>query len=347
MPVSHQFHPKKFGEHDIDVQIECCGVCGSDVHTITGGWGNGPLPICVGHEIVGHAVRVGSDVSTVKLGDRVGIGAQVWSCGRCTQCTEGDENYCPSMIDTYGTPYPLEVDPDGTISQGGFSSHIRVHEHWVLPIPEKIPSHIAAPMLCAGLTVWAPLTRAGIKPGKQVAIVGLGGLGHFGVLWASALGAEVTVISHSPQKELTARELGAKNFVLSTGEGWAKSYAYAFDIVLNTSNMTNEFNIPDYLSICRVGGIFHQVGLPNEALPKIMVFPLMKNASSITASHIGNRKECLAMLEFAAKYDITPMVETIPISEAGCADAVTRVSNNQVKYRFTLTDYDKAFRRFQ
>ncbi|KAI0160123.1 alcohol dehydrogenase [Xylariaceae sp. FL1272] len=337
------FKPKKFGDNDIDIKIECCGVCGSDVHTITGGWGEAPTPICVGHEVVGKAVKVGSNVKDVKVGDRVGVGAQIWSCLKCGNCKHDNENYCPNMVDTYGAPYPKEVDPDETLSQGGYSSHIRAHEYFVFPIPDEIPSHLAAPMLCAGLTVWSPLVRAGVGPGKSVAIVGLGGLGHFAVMWANALGAEVTVISHSPHKKDDALKLGAKHFVSSGDKDWAKPLAFSFDFVLNTADMTHQFDISAYLSTLKVGCQFHQVGLPDEPIKDLDPKMFMPNGSSIGASHIGNRPECLAMLKLAAEKKLFPMVETVPISEKGCAEVVERVKNNDVHYRFTLTDYDKAF----
>lgn len=297
----------------------------------------------MGHEVVGHAVKVGNAVKDIKVGDRVGVGAQIWACLKCPQCKSDNENYCPHMVDTYGAPYPKSEDPEETVSQGGYASHIRAHEYFTFPIPDEIPSHLAAPMLCAGLTVWSPLVRAGVGSGKKVAIVGLGGLGHFAVMWANALGAEVTVISHSPSKKDDAIKLGAKNFVVSTEDGWEKPYAFAFDFVLNAADMTHKFDITKYLSLCKVNCVFHQVGLPDEALPPIKSQMFMSNGSAIGASHIGNRPECLAMLKLAAEKKLFPMVETLPISEKGCAEAVSRVSENKIKYRFTLTDYDKAF----
>ncbi|KAI0876163.1 alcohol dehydrogenase [Hypoxylon argillaceum] len=337
------FKPKKFGDHDIDIKIECCGVCGSDVHTVTGGWGDAPTPLCVGHEIVGKAINVGSQVQNVKVGDRVGVGAQVWSCLKCPQCKSDNENYCPHQVATYGAPYPKEADPSETISQGGFSSHIRAHEYFVFPIPDAIPSHLAAPMLCAGLTVWEPLVRAGVGPGRQVAIVGLGGLGHFAVLLANALGAEVTVISHSPSKEEDALKLGAKYFVSSGEEDWAKPLAFKFDLVLSTADVLQTPTLQDYLSTLKVNCKFHQVGLPDEAIKELKPQQLMSNACCIGSSHIGSRAECLAMLEFAAEKKICPMVETIPISKESCAEVIDRVRTNKVQYRFTLVGFDKAF----
>lgn len=338
-----EFKPKKFGDNDVDIKIECCGVCGSDVHSITGGWGEVPLPICVGHEVVGHAVKVGSKVKSLKVGDRCGVGAQIWACLKCKQCKSDNENYCPHMVDTYGAPYPKSEDPDETVSQGGYSSHIRAHEYFTFPIPDNIPSELAAPMLCAGLTVYSPLVRAGTGPGKKVAVVGIGGLGHFAIIWAAALGAEVYAISHSPSKKEDALKLGAKEFISTAEKDWAKPWAFAFDFVLNAADMTHTFDLSEYLSICNVGAQFHQVGLPDAALPEIKSQMFMSNGSSIGASHIGSRPECLAMLKLASEKNLKPMVETIQISEKGCAEAVKRVKKNDVRYRFTLTGYDQAF----
>ena len=199
-------------------------------------------------------------------------------------------------------------------------------------------------MLCAGLTVWSPLVRAGVGKGQKVGIVGLGGLGHFAVLWANALGAEVTVISHSPHKKDDALKLGAKYFVSSGSKGWAKPLAFNFDFLLNTADMTNDFEMSDYLSTLKVGRQFHQVGLPDKPIPNLKPQAFMANGSSIGASHFGSRPECLERLRFAAEKKLLPMVETLPVSEKNCAEAVERVKNNKVHYRFTLIDYDKAFR---
>lgn len=260
-----------------------------------------------------------------------------------TTSRSDNENYCPHMVDTYGAPYPKEACPNETLSQGGFSSHIRVHEYFVFPIPDAIPSHLAAPMLCAGLTVWSPLVRAGTGPGKQVAIVGMGGLGHFAVMWANALGAEVTVISHTPDKKEDALKLGAKHFVVSNDKEWAKPLAFKFDFVLNSADMTHTFDLDSYLSILKVNCQFHQVGLPDSPIENLKPQQFMPNGSSIGASHIGNRPECLAMLKLAAEKKLFPIVETTPVSEEGCAKAIEAVKSNTVRYRYTLTDYDKVF----
>jgi alcohol dehydrogenase (NADP+) len=167
---------KPFGDHDIDVEIAACGVCGSDVHTVTGGWGDYQGPLCVGHEVVGKAVRVGSHVKGIQKGDRVGVGAQVWACLECDLCKDANENYCPRLVDTYNAQYP-----DGSWAHGGFASHIRAHDYFTFKIPDELDTNVVAPLLCAGITTYSPLVRAGMGPGKRVGVVGIGGLGHIGL----------------------------------------------------------------------------------------------------------------------------------------------------------------------
>ncbi|KAI9716653.1 MAG: hypothetical protein M1812_005191 [Candelaria pacifica] len=333
-----EIKPKPFGDYDIDIRIQACGVCGSDVHTITGGWGEANLPLCVGHEIVGEAIKVGPKVESVKKGDRVGVGAQIWACLECKVCKSGNENYCPHQVDTYNAPYP-----DGTISQGGYSSHVRAHEYFTFKIPDNIATELAAPMLCAGLTSYSPLVRAGAGPGKKIAVLGIGGLGHYGLLWSNALGAETYAISHSPHKKEDALKLGAKEFICTQDKDWAKPWAFTFDFILNTADMTHEFNLSEYMGTLAVNGTFHNVGLPDQPLPAMMAQDFAPNGSKIGGSHIGCRPEALAMLKLASEKNIKSWVETIDISEKGCKEAVERVKKNDVHYRFTLVNYDKAF----
>ena len=198
-------------------------------------------------------------------------------------------------------------------------------------------------MLCAGLTTWSPLLRAGTGPGKKVAIVGIGGLGHFALLWASALGAETYAISHSPSKKEDALKLGAKEFISTSDKDWAKKWEFTFDFVLNTADMTHTFNLTEYMSTLAVNGTFHNVGLPDKPLPQMMAQDFMSNGSHISGSHIGSRPEALAMLKLASEKNIKPFVETISISEKGCKEAVERVKKNEVRYRFSLVGFDEAF----
>ena len=228
-------------------------------------------------------------------------------------------------------------------SQGGYSSHSRIHEQFVFPIPDNVPSHEAGPMMCAGLTTYSPLVRAGVGPGTKVAILGIGGLGHFGILWAKALGAEVWALSHTPNKKDECLKLGADHFVLTKEKDWAKPLAFTFNFILNAADMTNEFDMQTYLSTLAVNGTFHNVGLPDKPLPKMMAQDFAPNGCKIGGSHIGSRPEALAMLKLASEKKIHPMIETIDISEAGCKKAVEKVKVNDVRYRVTLTGFNKAF----
>ena len=197
--------------------------------------------------------------------------------------------------------------------------------------------------MCAGLTVYSPLVRLGAGPGKHVAIVGIGGLGHFAVLFAAALGAEVTVISHSPNKEDDAYKLGAKHFISSKDKDWHKNHQFEFDFILNTANAVDKFDLSQYFSTMKVMGRFHTVGFPNDPLPQMKAQIFAPGAYCIGASHIGNRPEMLAMLKLVAEKNIKAWVNTIEISEQGCKEAVEKVEKNDVRYRWTLTSFDKVF----
>ncbi|KAF4506672.1 hypothetical protein G6O67_006735 [Ophiocordyceps sinensis] len=330
--------PKPFGGHDIDVEIEACGVCGSDVHTITGGWAKYEGPLCVGHEVVGKAIKVGPHVKNIREGDRVGVGAQVWACLECQLCRDSNENYCPKLVDTYGAQYP-----DGSWAHGGFASHIRAHEYFTFLIPDGLETNVVAPLLCAGITVYSPMVRAGVGPGKKVGIVGIGGLGHIALQFAKALGAETYALTHSPGKENDCKKLGAKSVIVTGKEGWQEPYKSMFDFILNCADMTHRFDLPSYFSLLKPGSDFHMVGLPDEALPQLSAHDFAANAPKLTGSHLGNHQEMDAMLKLAAEKGIKPWVETIDISEEGCKQAVERLKDNKVAYRFTLTGFDKAF----
>ncbi|CCG82253.1 Putative uncharacterized protein [Taphrina deformans PYCC 5710] len=347
------------GVYDVQIKSECCGVCSSDVHTISGGWSSDvPVPLCVGHEVVGKVEKVGSKVTDFKVGDRAGVGAQVWSCLVCKLCKENNENYCPHQVDTYGAPYPTEKEAaefgvtngkelglDGTKSQGGYSSRIRAHQRFVFPIPDALSSVDAAPLMCAGLTVYSPLVRnrVGQEGVKNVAIAGVGGLGHYAVQFAKALGAHVTVLTHSPSKEADVREMGADDVVLTNKEGWESDYAMKFDFILSTIDDSRGQTLPAFTSTLRVGGTYHSVGLPDKEVPvKFQMFA--GNMSAISGSHIGSKAEVIEMLKLVVDKKIKSWTMPIPISPEGCSEAVTRVhDNNNVKYRIVLTSFDKAF----
>ncbi|KDN53332.1 GroES-like protein [Tilletiaria anomala UBC 951] len=338
------FDLKPAEDDDITLSITHCGVCGSDVHTISGGWGKLAVPYVIpGHEIIGTVTEVGKNVKDVKVGDRVGVGAQVSSCMNCVPCWNDNENYCrgdgkKGVLDTYNSKYA-----DGSIAQGGYSTQIRAHQQFVFPIPDAISSENAASMLCAGITSYSPLLRNGCGPGKRVGIVGIGGLGHklrfhspqYGVLFAAAMGAEVIAISHSPSKREDALKMGAKEFI-STKEtpNWAKKLAQnPLDLIVSTAS-SSAVDLPAMLSTLNVHGKLVFVGMPEDSFKDMRVQAFAGNGCFFGSSHIGSRKEVLSMLKLAADKEIKPWIEVLPMSR--CSEAVKRVSDNDVKYRFVL-----------
>lgn len=339
-PTKRSFPLKPFGDYDVDIKVEACGICYSDIHTISGGWGAQNFPICVGHEIVGTAVRVGNRVTKIKQGERVGQGAQCFSCGECKQCKHGNENYCPVIkIDTYGDKYP---GTDVT-SSGGYANYTRAHENWVFPIPDGLKSEYAGPMLCAGLTSYSPLVRNGCGPGKKVGILGIGGIGHFGLIFAKALGAEVWAISRSRAKEADAKKLGADGFIATSEKDWEVPHKFSFDVVINTSSSYENFDLAKYLSMMDVHGKFISVGLPEEEGIVIKAQDLIPNGVSLSTSHIGNREEALQMLKLAADKKLEPWIENVEINQKNLEDALQRMAKNDVRYRFCLVGHEKEF----
>lgn len=338
-PKKIEFAPKPFHDFDIDVQIEACGVCGSDVHCAAGDWGDIPANLVVGHEIVGRIVKLGPKCqSGLKIGDRVGIGAQVFSCLNCKRCNNGDEPYCSKFVTTYSQPYE-----DGYVSQGGYASHIRCHEHFVIPIPEQIPSHLAAPMLCGGVTVFSPLLRNGCGPGKKVGIVGIGGIGHMGLIFAKALGAEVYAISRSSAKKEDSLKMGADHFIATKEEpDWAEKYADTFDLIVVCAASLTDIDFDLMPKTMHVGGHIVSIAAPkNTEVLKLRPLGLM--GVSISNSAIGSPKEIKMMLDLCVEKKLAIWVETLPISEKSINEAFNRMENGDVRYRFTFVDYDKQF----
>ncbi|KAL8292147.1 hypothetical protein RQP46_001613 [Phenoliferia psychrophenolica] len=319
------FTPKTFGEYDIDIKINAC-----DVHTLTGGWGEPILPLISGHEVAGIVTKVGPKVTEFKVGDRAGVGAQVCSCFECGPCKSDNENYCVTGgVDTYNAKYE-----NGDIAHGGYSSGIRVHERFVFPLPEGLSDEDAAPMLCGGLTVFAPMLRFGVKKGTKVGIAGLGGLGHFAVQFAAALGADVTVFSHQADKEADAKKMGASNFVLTTNKDFAKQHAFEFDFILSTIDDAAGIPLPDFFSMLRVHGNFHSCGLPDKPFEPFSPAALASNGASLSVSHIGSKKEVKEMLKLAVAKGVTTYKEVIPMSEL--AKGIQAVKDNKVRYRYVL-----------
>ncbi|GAA5988860.1 hypothetical protein JCM5350_000987 [Sporobolomyces pararoseus] len=322
------FQPKTADEHDVDIAIEYCGICGSDVHTITGGWGEIPLPLVVGHEAAGVVKKVGSKVSEFKVGDRVVVGAQVSSCMECRPCKTDNENYCPKQVDTYGAKYP-----DGVVAMGGYSTAIRAPEKFVFKVPDALDLADAAPMACGGLTVFGPMYRWGVKSGHKVAVAGLGGLGHFAVMFAVAMGAEVTVLSHSANKKEDALKMGATDFVCTGEENWQEPLALKFDYILSTIDVADKMPISEIVSCLNINARLHIVAMPDDEF-KLKSQSLAGNGAEISVNHIGSKKEANAMYKLAAEKGIKTWKQVIPMKDVG--KGVQGVKDNTVRYRYVL-----------
>jgi len=315
------------GARDVLIEIKYSGVCHSDIHTVRGEWGPIAYPQVVGHEIVGIVTEVGSEVSLHQVGDRVGVGCMVNSCRECVNCLAGMQNYClKGNTGTYAA-----VDLDGTITQGGYSTHVVVVEDFVLKVPESIPFEAAAPLLCAGITTYSPLAHWNAGPGKKVAVVGMGGLGHMAVKIAHAMGAEVTVLSQSLSKQDDGIRFGADRYYATSDASTFDTLANEFDLIINT--VSAPVDLQAYLSLLRLDGTMVNVGAPAEPLP-ISVFGLMGNRRSYAASGIGSIGETQEMLDFCAEHGIAPETELIAADYIN--EAYERVLKSDVRYRFVI-----------
>ncbi|MET1015274.1 MAG: NAD(P)-dependent alcohol dehydrogenase [Leifsonia flava] len=315
------------GANDVLIEIAYSGICHSDIHTVRGEWGQIAYPQVVGHEIVGTVTEVGSAVTKHKVGDRVGVGCMVNSCGECENCLAGEEQYClAGNTGTYAA-----VDRDGTITQGGYSTHVVVVEDFVLKVPESIPFEKAAPLLCAGITTYSPLAHWNAGPGKRVAVVGMGGLGHMAVKIAHAMGAEVTVLSQSLSKQEDGLRLGADHYYATSDEATFSELKNHFDLIINTVSASIDINA--YLSLLRLDGTLVSVGAPAEPLP-VGVFTLFGNRRTFAGSSIGGIRETQEMLDFCAEHGIAP--ETELISADYINEAYERVLSSDVRYRFVI-----------
>ncbi|NOK09537.1 NAD(P)-dependent alcohol dehydrogenase [Corallococcus exercitus] len=318
---------RELGPRDVLIEIKFCGICHSDIHTVRGEWGGTTYPLAPGHEIAGIVTQVGAGVKKHAVGDRVGVGCMVDACGDCASCRKGEEQHClKGMVGTYGA-----VGRDGQLTQGGYSTHIVVTEDFVLKIPEGIALDAAAPLLCAGITTYSPLRRWGAGPGKKVAIVGLGGLGHMGVKFARAMGAEVTVLSQSLSKKEDGLRLGAHHYHATKDPETFQKLAGSFDLIVNTVSAKIDLNA--YLSLLALDGALVNVGAPAEPLA-VNVFSLIMPRRVFTGSLIGGIRETQEMLDFCAKHHIGAEIEVIPASKIN--DAYERVLASDVRYRFVI-----------
>lgn len=313
--------------HDVLIEIKYAGICHSDIHTARGEWGPVKYPLVPGHEIAGIIAGVGSEVTKYAVGDRVGVGCMVDSCGECVHCHNGEEQYClGGMTGTYGA-----TDRYGQYTQGGYSTHIVVTEDFVVRIPDGIELDAAAPLLCAGITTYSPLRHWGVAPGKKVAIVGLGGLGHMAVKLAHAMGAEVTVLSQSLKKKEDGLRLGADQYYATSDPETFKKLAGSFDLIVNT--VSAKIDISAFLSLLTLDGTMVNVGAPAEPL-SVNVFSLIGHRRSFAGSMIGGIRETQEMLDFCAEHRIAPEIEVISAKQID--EAWERVLASDVRYRFVI-----------
>ena len=324
----HTIERREPGHHDVEIDILFCGVCHSDIHQARNEWGGATFPMVPGHEIVGRITRVGTYVKKFKEGDLAGVGCFVDSCRTCHSCTSGEEQFCENGVAwTYNGTEMDRVTP----THGGYSTRIVVDEQYALKVSPNLPLHGVAPLLCAGITTYSPLRHWKVGPGSKVAVFGMGGLGHMGVKFAAAFGAEVTVLSTSRAKEADARRFGAHDFVvISDKEEMTKRKNY-FDFILNTVSAHHDYN--EYLHLLRLNGTMTLVGVPPESIP-VKANALIGRRRSLAGSLIGGIRETQEMLDFCAEKGIISDVEVIPMQQIN--DAYERMIKSDVRYRFVI-----------
>jgi uncharacterized zinc-type alcohol dehydrogenase-like protein len=319
---------REVGPHDVAFDIKFAGICHSDIHTVRAEWGQPAYPVVPGHEIAGVVTEVGSEVTRYQVGDHVGVGCFVDSCRECDNCKAGLEQYCTGtgMVGTYNA-----VGKDGQVTQGGYSSAIVVDENYVLRIPDSIPLDAAAPLLCAGITLYSPLRHWDAGPGKKVAVIGLGGLGHMGVKLANAMGAHVTVLSQSLKKMEDGIRLGADEYYATADPDTFTKLAGSFDLILNT--VSANLNMAEYLGLLATNGTLVELGLPEHPM-QVPAFPLAASRVSVSGSMIGGIAETQEMLDFCAEHGVQPEIEVIQPDYVN--EAYERVLASDVRYRFVI-----------
>lgn len=323
----YPFERREPREYDVAMDIKYCGICHTDIHQSRDEWGGAVFPMVPGHEIAGIVTAVGSKVTKFKVGDKVGIGCFVDSCRTCEQCKEGLEQYCAKgAVWTYNA-----IDKDGQRTFGGYSDKIVADENYVLRMPDNLPLDASAPLLCAGITLYSPLKHWQASPGKKVAIIGLGGLGHMGVKIARALGAEVTVLSQSMRKQEDAKRLGANSYYATSDPKTFEQLGRTFDLIINT--VGSDIDLNQYLELLKVDGSLVIVGLP-ENPASVAAFSLVLGRRSLAGSAIGGIAETQEMLDFCGKHNITSDIELIPIQKVN--EAYERVLKSDVRYRFVI-----------
>ncbi|HEX7365519.1 MAG TPA: NAD(P)-dependent alcohol dehydrogenase [Pelobium sp.] len=319
---------REVGEKDVEIEILFCGVCHSDIHTARNEWGGTMYPVVPGHEIVGKVSKVGSKVTKHKVGDTVGVGCFVDSCGHCANCESDLEQYCENGN---SQTYNAFLQDKKTITYGGYSTHIVVTEGFVLKVSDKLDLAAVAPLLCAGITTYSPLKHWNCKKGDKVAVVGLGGLGHMAVKIAASMGAEVTMLSRSPEKAKDADELGAHHFMLTTEKENMKKMANSFDLIINTVSAKHDYN--EYLALLRTNGTMVLLGVPPEAVP-VGAVNLIFGRRTLAGSLVGGIKETQEMLDYCAEHNIVSDIELINIDNIN--EAYERTLKGDVHYRFVI-----------
>jgi uncharacterized zinc-type alcohol dehydrogenase-like protein len=319
--VPYRYEPGELQANEVEVKITHCGVCHSDIALIDNDWGNSKYPFIPGHEIVGTVSAVGGDVKDRKVGERVGIGWQADSCGICEWCRQGDEHLCAL------------AQPTCVGRNGGYADAVRVNSRFVIPVPEGLDSENAAPLLCAGITVYAPLRNHGVGPFSRVGVVGIGGLGHLGLQFAKAFGAEVTALSTSKDKEAEALGLGATSFVNTRDAAELKKVAGSFDLLLSTVNADQDWQA--LVNSLRPKGTLCIVGVPPSPIT-LQAFPLISGQRSVAGSPIGSPRDLHEMLGVAARHGVKAITERFAMAKAN--DAIAKVKKGKVRYRAVLTN---------
>ncbi len=313
------FENKEIGVNEVEIQITHCGICHSDIHLIDNDWMISKYPLVPGHEVIGNIISIGSNVTGLKIGQRVGVGWQSGSCLECEQCKSGNENLCNKSIATCVGRY------------GGFAEKIITDYHFAFPIPEELESENAAPLLCAGITVFSPMKIFGLQSHHKVGVIGIGGLGHLAIQFASKMGCKVSAFSSSIEKKSEAINFGADDFINSKDEKLLKSFANSFDFIITT--VTAPLNWSLYINMLKPNGRLNFVG---ATVGNIEINPgiLVTGQKSVSGSAIGSRDTMIEMLNFAAKNNVKAKTELMPMS--GCNDAIQKVRDNKARYRMVL-----------
>ncbi len=319
------YTPRPLGDDDVEINITHCGICGSDIHQIDSGWGPSPYPIVPGHEIVGTVAAKGANVKEFEIGQRVGVGAQCFSCMDCHECHDHKEPYCDKKVWTYADKFA-----DGNSSYGGYATKVRVHQHFTFGVPDNLSSEGVAPLFCAGITALSPMLKYNVKEGTQLGVVGIGGLGHMAIQWGRALGAHTVAISHSPNKEKEALELGANAFIWSKEQ--IQQHRKSLDIIVCTANYDN-MDVYPYLSLLKTDGRLVLVGVPEVPL-SVHAFALISSRISLSGSAIGSPEEIKQMLKIASEKNVVAKTQVFSIKDVN--EAIKQFREGKPHFRFVL-----------